>query len=261
MQKLVLGVEYDGASYCGWQKQKNLPSIQACIEDALKKIISTKVTIYCAGRTDAGVHALGQVVHFETDVQYPQSAWVFGVNRYLPSSICVRWASLVDEKFHARFSAISRRYCYVIYNSCIRSAILSSKSWHYRKFLDVYKMSIAGKYLLGEKDFSAFRSIGCQSSSAWRKIYHLYVMKKGPCIIIDITANSFIYHMVRNIVGSLVEIGCGKQSTEWILELLKNNHNRSLAGVTAPANGLYLVEVKYPSYFLVPSVFSKNFWD
>lgn len=260
MQKLALGIEYDGTSYCGWQKQKNMPSIQKCIEDALQKITSERIKIYCAGRTDAGVHALGQVVHFETTVQYPWSAWIFGVNRYLPSSVCVRWVNMVNEEFHARLSAISRRYYYIIYNNVVRSSLLLGKTWHYKKFLDVYKMSVAGQYLLGENDFSAFRSSGCQSSSAKRKVYHVRVTRKGRCVLIDIRANSFIYHMVRNIVGSLVDVGCGKKPVTWILRLLKNN-DRALAGITAPASGLYLVEVEYPSCFSIPSIFSGKFWE
>lgn len=260
MQKLALGIEYDGLLYCGWQKQKNMPSIQGCIESVLFKITSERVKIYCAGRTDSGVHAFGQVIHFETHAQYPWSTWMFGINRYLPPSICVRWVSLVDEDFHACFSAVSRRYCYIIYNNFVRSAVLSGKTWHYNKFLDIYKMFTAGQYLLGENDFSSFRASGCQSASARRKMYHLRVTRKGWCIIIDIKADSFIYHMVRNIVGSLVEVGCGKQSVTWISELLKNN-DRSLAGITAPANGLYLVEVEYPKHFSIPSIFSEKFWE
>lgn len=260
MQKLALGIEYDGSSYCGWQKQKNVSSIQECIENVLFKVTSERIKVYCAGRTDSGVHALGQVIHFETNIQYPWSTWVFSMNRYLPLSICVRWVRLVDKDFHARISAISRRYYYIIYNNFVRSSVLLGKVWHYKKILDIYKMSTAGQYLLGENDFSSFRASGCQSNSTYREIYHLRVTKKSCCILIDIKANAFMYHMIRNIVGSLVEIGCGKKPVMWISELL-DNHNRSLAGITAPANGLYLVEVEYPSYFSIPSMFPEKFWE
>lgn len=260
IQKLALGVEYDGLLYCGWQKQKNMPSVQKYIERALKKITSEKITIYCAGRTDSGVHALGQVIHFETNIQRSWAAWVFGINHYLPSSICVHWMSLVKQDFHARFSAISRRYCYIIYNDRVRSAVLFGKTWHYGKFLDIYKMFTAGQYLLGRNDFSSFCASGSQSYSMYREIYYVDVKRKGKCVIIDIKANSFLYHMVRNIVGSLVEIGCGKRPISWMLTILKSN-NRKLAGITAPAHGLYLIEVEYPLYFKIPSFFSKKFWE
>lgn len=259
MHKIALGIEYDGSSYYGWQKQKNMFSVQECIEDVLYKITSERVNIYCAGRTDTGVHAIGQVIHFETSMRYSWSTWMFSINRYLPSNICVCWVILVNKDFHARLSAISRRYCYVIYNHFVRSAVLFRKAWHYNKFLDVYKMSAAGQYLLGRHDFSVFRASGCQSNSTKREIYHLRIIRKGRCIIIDIKANAFMYHMVRNIVGSLVDVGCGKQPVTWISGLLKHS-DRSLAGITAPAHGLYLVEIEYPGYFFIPSVCVENFW-
>lgn len=258
MKKLALGIEYNGANYCGWQKQKNILSVQECVESALHKITSERIKIYCAGRTDAGVHAVGQVVHFETNMQYSDSVWTFGVNRYLPPSVCIRWVSIVNKEFHARLSAISRRYYYIIYNNMIRSVMLLGRTWHYKKFLDVCRMFTAGQYLLGENDFSAFRSSGCQSYSARREVYHLNVIRKDRCIVIDIKANAFLYHMVRNIVGSLVEIGCGKKPVTWMLQLLKNN-DRSLVGTTAPAHGLYLVEVEYPAHFSIPSILYKDF--
>lgn len=250
MNKLALGVEYDGSMFYGWQKQKYKPSIQDCLEKALYKITSEFVTVSCAGRTDAGVHALEQVIHFETTLKYSQSAWTLGVNRYLPSSICVRWVKLVNNDFHARFSAISRRYYYYIYNDYIRSSIFFKKMWHYKKVLDVYKMYKAAQYLIGENDFSAFRASGCQSFSAWRELYHIRIKRIGECVIIDIEANSFLYRMVRNIVGSLVEIGVGHKPEVWMLELLKSC-KRSLAGITAPASGLYLAKIKYPDHVFI----------
>ncbi|WP_159715227.1 tRNA pseudouridine(38-40) synthase TruA [Blochmannia endosymbiont of Camponotus nipponensis] len=259
MQKLALGIEYDGSLYCGWQRQRDVPSVQVHVENAIKKITAESITVFCAGRTDSGVHALGQVIHFTTYSWRSKSAWTLGMNRYLPESICVRWVRLVTEEFHACFSATSRRYCYVIYNGCLRSALLLKKSWHYKKYLDINKMCNAAQYLLGENDFSAFRATGCQSHSARRELYHLRITRKGQCVVIDIKANSFIYHMVRNIVGSLVEVGCGERRETWILELLRHC-NRSLAGVTAPASGLYLLEVEYPLHFSIPSACIDRLW-
>ncbi|URJ24983.1 tRNA pseudouridine(38-40) synthase TruA [Candidatus Blochmannia ocreatus (nom. nud.)] len=253
MIRLALGIEYDGTEYCGWQKQKNSLSVQYCVERALKKVSSESITIFCAGRTDSGVHALGQVVHFETNVQREQSAWILGVNHYLPSSICVRWVKPVDKDFHARFSAISRRYCYIIYNSCIRSALLFQKTWHYKKYLDINKMINAAKYLLGENDFSAFRSEGCQSRSTYRRMYHLHVIRKGQYVIIDVKANSFMYHMVRKIVSCLVRVGCGEKPEIWILEVLKSCGKADAVSFIAPSSGLYFLEVKYPMHFSIPS--------
>lgn len=248
MQKLALGIEYDGTIYYGWQKQTCKLSIQGCIEYALKKITSTSIKVFCAGRTDSGVHALEQVIHFETNVNRSNSAWLLGLNYWLPKSICVRWVKLVNKDFHARFSAISRRYLYFIYNDYVRSAIYFKKMWHYKNWLNIYNMSKAARYLLGENDFSAFRTTGCQSSSAWRNVYHLKIIRQGKCVVIDIEANAFVYRMVRNIVGSLVEVGCGNKPEIWMLELL-TGCKKSLSGrITAPANGLYLAKIKYPDY-------------
>lgn len=246
MQRLALGIEYDGSIYCGWQKQKGKLSVQGCIEYALKKLTSTSIKVFCAGRTDSGVHALEQVIHFETDLKRSNSAWLLGLNYWLPKSISVRWVKLVNKNFHARFSAISRRYLYYIYNDCIRSSIYFQKMWHYKNFLNIYNMSKAARYLLGENDFSAFRTTGCQSYSAWRNVYYLKIIRQGKCVVVDIEANAFVYRMVRNIVGSLVEVGCGNKPAIWMLELVKG-YKESLAGrITAPANGLYLAKIKYP---------------
>lgn len=253
-QKLALGIEYDGSVYCGWQKQKCKPSIQDCIESALIKITSKSIKIFCAGRTDSGVHALEQVIHFETDLKRSNSTWVLSLNYWLPNSICVRWVKLVNQDFHARFSAISRRYFYYIYNDYVRSAIYFKKMWHYKKNLNVCHMSKAAQYLLGENDFSAFQAVGCQSRSSWRNIHHLRVIRRKQCVIIDIKANAFLYRMVRNIVGSLVEVGCGNKPEIWILELLQGcKRSLSKIKILAPANGLYLAQIKYPNHFFITS--------
>lgn len=249
MQKLALGIEYDGSMYCGWQKQKSTPSIQGCLEYVLEKITLKSTKVFCAGRTDAGVHALEQVVHFETDLKKSNVTWALALNYWLPKNICVRWVKLVNQNFHARFSAISRRYFYYIYNDYTRSAIYFKKMWHYKKVLNIHTMSEAAQYLLGEHDFSAFQTSGCQSSSSWRNIYYLKIIRQGRCIIIDIEANSFLYRMVRNIVGSLVEIGCGNKPEIWMLELLKDCKKKlNKSRITAPANGLYLAKIKYPRH-------------
>lgn len=252
IQRLALGIEYDGSMYCGWQKQQYQPSVQGCVEYALSKITLKSTAVFCAGRTDSGVHALEQVVHFETDLKRSSAIWLASLNYWLPKNICVRWVKLVKKDFHARFSAISRRYIYYIYNDYVRSAIYLKKMWHYKKLLNIYHMSKAARYLLGENDFSAFRSAGCQSNSSWRNIYHLRIIRYKQCVVIDIEANSFLYRMVRNIVGSLTEIGCGNKPEIWILELLKECKRSMFKGsITAPPNGLYLVAIKYPDHVFI----------
>ncbi|QOI11350.1 tRNA pseudouridine(38-40) synthase TruA [Blochmannia endosymbiont of Colobopsis nipponica] len=252
MYRLALCVEYDGSSYFGWQRQPYLPTVQANLENALSSIASEQIVVFCAGRTDARVHAIGQVVHFETKSYRLCSSWVTGVNSYLPSDISVHWVVIVDKDFHARFSAISRRYCYIIYNDRMRSAILYKRVTHYKKFLDVNKMAQAGKYLLGKNDFTSFQASGCQSYSSFRHLHHLFVHRYEQYVIIDIKANAFLYHMVRNIVGSLIEVGCNNKPVDWIAELLVKR-DRSLAASIAPPDGLYLISVEYPSNFNFPT--------
>ncbi|WP_392564773.1 tRNA pseudouridine(38-40) synthase TruA [Orbus wheelerorum] len=249
--KIALGVEYDGSQYFGWQKQQNVLSIQQKLEEALSRIANQTITIFCAGRTDAGVHATGQVVHFETDCQRPVSAWTMGVNANLPANIAVKWALIIDDSFHARFSAQARRYRYIIYNHPYRHAILSRGISHFHQILDEKKMHLAAQYLLGENDFSAFRAAQCQSLSPWRNVEHVTVSRQGHYIIIDIQANAFVHHMVRNIVGSLLEVGNGNKSEDWIYELLLSK-DRKCAGATAKPEGLYLVDVIYPPQFGIP---------
>ncbi|UVK77630.1 MAG: tRNA pseudouridine(38-40) synthase [Sodalis sp. Fse] len=250
--KIALGIEYDGSDYHGWQRQLEVPSVQADLERALSKVADEPVTVFCAGRTDAGVHATGQVVHFETHSRRPVDAWTLGVNANLPSKIAVRWMSPVTKDFHARFSANARRYRYMIYNHRLRPALLANGLTHYHQSLNIQKMARAGQCLLGENDFTSFRALQCQSRSPWRNLHHLWVMRQGRYIMVDIKANAFIYHMVRNIVGSLIEVGCGNRPESWIANLL-SQRDRTLAVSTAPAVGLYLVEVDYPSRFTLPS--------
>lgn len=249
--KIALGIEYDGSRYFGWQRQQNVDSVQQKLEDALSIIANSPVDVFCAGRTDAGVHGTGQVVHFETDAKRPLQSWCFGTNAHLPPDIAVKWAVEVPEDFHARFSATARRYRYIIYNHKLRSAILPFGVSHYYHSLDVEKMHEAGQFLLGENDFSSFRAAQCQSHTPWRNVHHLNVSRQGDYIIVDIQANAFVHHMVRNIVGSLIEVGQGKQSAEWIKWLLEQR-DRTLAAPTAKAEGLYLVDVTYPDQFSIP---------
>lgn len=249
--KLALGIGYDGRAYYGWQRQQEVPSVQACLERALSIVADEPVTVFCAGRTDAGAHATGQVVHFETLARRPDTAWTLGVNANLPTDITVRWVASVADNFHARFSATSRRYRYIIYNHRLRPALLWRGLTHFYYPLDAQKMERAGQCLLGDNDFTSFRALQCQSRSPWRTLHHLRVIRQERYLIVDIKANAFVHHMVRNIVGSLMEVGCGNQPENWIADLLMLR-NRAWAGLTAPAEGLYLVEVDYPSHFALP---------
>lgn len=249
--KIALGIEYDGSHYFGWQRQESVESVQQKLEEALSIVANSPVEVFCAGRTDSGVHGTGQVVHFETEAKRPLQAWCFGANAHLPDDIAVKWAVEVPEDFHARFSATARRYRYIIFNRKLRSAILPKGVSHYHVDLDHEKMHEAGQYLLGENDFSSFRAAKCQSHTPWRNIHHLNVSRLGTYIIVDIQANAFVHHMVRNIVGSLIEVGQGNQPPEWIKWLLEQK-DRTLAAPTAKAEGLYLVDVHYPEHFGLP---------
>lgn len=249
--KIALGIEYDGSRYFGWQRQQNVDSVQQKLEEALSQIANSPCEVFCAGRTDAGVHGTGQVVHFETAVNRPLPSWCFGTNTHLPPTIAVKWAMNVPDDFHARFSATARRYRYVIYNHKLRSAILPFGVSHYYHTLDAEKMHEAGQYLLGENDFTAFRASQCQSHTPWRNVHHLNVSRQNEYIIVDIQANAFVHHMVRNIVGSLIEVGQGRKPVEWLKWLLEQK-DRTLAAPTAKAEGLYLVEVIYPEGFGLP---------
>jgi len=248
MARFALGIEYRGVAYSGWQRQPHADSIQERVEFALSQVADHAVETVCAGRTDAGVHALGQVVHFDTKVERPDKAWVMGVNTHLPDDIRVRWVKLVDEDFSARFSATARHYWYWINNKAQASAVFTGASaWHYQQ-LDAHKMHQAAQYLLGEQDFSTFRAAQCQSKTAMRNVIHCRVSRHNDLVLVDIKANAFLHHMVRNIVGSLLLIGEGREPVEWLASILEVG-DRNLAGPTAPANGLYLFGVDYPQEF------------
>ncbi|SHI08642.1 tRNA pseudouridine(38-40) synthase TruA [Ferrimonas marina] len=249
--RIALGIEYNGHGYYGWQRQREVVGVQQRLEQALSKVANHPVEVICAGRTDAGVHATGQVVHFDAQVERRPAAWTLGLNTNLPDGIAVRWAQPVVDDFHARFSATARRYRYVIYNHRLRPGILRHGVSHYHQPLDAAKMHQAAQRLLGENDFSAFRAVQCQSRSPWRNVHHVKVDRVGQYVVVDIKANAFVHHMVRNIVGSLMEVGQGNQPEQWITELLEGK-DRNLAAATAKAEGLYLVEVDYPEEFALP---------
>lgn len=250
--RIALCVTYNGAKYFGWQAQKSgLPTIQKSIEQAISTVANESIEVVCAGRTDKSVHASYQVVHFETSAVRSQRAWVFGCNANLPKDISVAWAGEVEEGFHARFSATSRRYHYLIYNHPIRpSSFMDSMSWcHYP--LDEVKMHEAAQCLVGEHDFSSFRAVGCQSKSPFRSLEFVNVRRFSNLVMIDIKGNAFLHHMVRNIAGVLMAIGSGKQDVEWC-RLVLDAKDRTAADVTAPPYGLYLTHVDYPERFGIP---------
>lgn len=249
--RIALGIEYSGQNYYGWQRQQGMPTVQGQLEKSLSQIADHPVELTCAGRTDAGVHATGQVVHFDTQVTRAEPAWTLGVNSNLAKDIAVRWAQPVEETFDARFSATARRYRYIIYNSPTRPAILAPGVTHIYHQLDVHRMQAATPFLLGEHDFSAFRAAHCQSNTPYRDLQHIEVTQRGCYIMVEVMANAFLYHMVRNIVGSLIIIGQGEQEPQWMQELLLTK-DRTLAAATAKPNGLYLVDVTYPAQFNLP---------
>lgn len=252
MMRIALGIEYNGSSYHGWQIQQHAISLQSTLQMALAKVANHPVQIFCAGRTDAGVHATNQVVHFDTTAMRKLDAWIMGVNSYLPKDINVVWVKAVDDSFHARFSALSRHYQYILYNNHVRSSILGPlMTWHQYP-LDDRKMQAAALYLMGEHDFSSFRSSACQSRTAKRFIFALHVKRHNDLVVIDIVANSFLHHMVRNIVGVLIEIGEGKKEPDWMKEVLEAKA-RVAASKTALPQGLYLTGVTYPDIFNLPS--------
>lgn len=244
--RLALGIEYCGTAYTGWQKQDDpkLVTIQGCVERAVSQVANEPVEVVCSGRTDQGVHALCQVAHFDTTAKREERAWVMGINRYLPHDIRVVFAQEKAPDFHARYQAKRRRYVYLIYNRNEPSALLRERvMWVYQS-LNADAMHQAAQYLLGENDFSAFRAVGCQSKSVHRNLSELSVKRNGDTITVDIVGNAFLYHMVRNIVGSLILVGKGDQPVEWMKEVL-DARDRKLAGPTADACGLYYVGPDY----------------
>ena len=252
---MALGISYHGVGFAGWQAQPHLAvqTVQEVLEVALASVAAGATGTVCAGRTDAGVHGIGQIVHFDAPSARSQKAWVMGANSRMPATVRVRWAAAVSKDFHARFSAFSRRYRYVIANASVLPPHLFGLAAHYRKPLDTDLMYRASRVLLGEKDFSAFRAAQCQAPHAVREITEVAIFRVGHLVVIEIEANAFLYHMVRNIVGALQLVGAGLRPVDWIEELLRGG-DRTKGADTAHAAGLYLLSVNYPEAFGIPAV-------
>lgn len=246
--RLALTVEYDGRGFCGWQRQKDVPSVQQALEEALSSLANHEIRVICGGRTDTGVHALMQVVHFDTHAVRPWRGWVYGTNTRLPAGVAVTGVQTVPEDFHARFSATSRRYHYHILSHPVRSALWRGRAlWECRE-LDLAAMQDAASRLTGEHDFSSFRGQGCQARHPVRTVTHAKLRRRGHLLTLEIEANAFLMHMVRNIVGVLLDIGLRRAEPGWVDELLRVC-DRTQGGVTAPADGLYLAAIRYPERF------------
>jgi tRNA pseudouridine38-40 synthase len=249
--RIAMGIEYDGSDFCGWQRQRSGRTVQGCLEQAVASVANHDLSVVCAGRTDTGVHATAQVVHFDTPAMRSPRSWILGSNANLPADIRVQWAQPVDEAFHARFEARRRHYRYVILNRDHASAVLRKRvCWEYAD-LDVCRMREAATHLVGEHDFTSFRAVACQAKSPVRTVYQLDITRQWPFVYLDISANAYLHHMVRCIAGVLLSIGRGDRSPGWSQEILRAR-DRTLGGVTAPAGGLYLVAVKYPNRYAVP---------
>ena len=250
--RYALGIEYDGAGFCGWQRQDHSLSVQHCVEKAVAAVADHAVSVICAGRTDTGVHARGQVAHFDSPSERSERQWLLGINSNLPDSVRVLWVREVDETFHARFGAYSRSYRYSILNRPVRPAIGVSYYGWCRDALDAERMHLAAQVLLGKHDFSAFRSAGCSAQHAIREVTAIGVSRDKTVVNIDITANAFLYHMVRNIVGSLIPVGTGEKPVQWFADIFLGK-DRTLAGVTAEPQGLCFLNVRYDSKYGLPA--------
>jgi tRNA pseudouridine38-40 synthase len=252
--RFALGIEYDGSAFNGWQSQVDGRTVQDVLERALAAVAATKIRVACAGRTDAGVHALCQIAHFDTEVSRPDTAWVRGVNAHLPETVAVRWVQAVAPEFHARFSAQGRRYRYALLNRPQRPALWANYAgWHHAP-LNADAMHEAAQIWLGEHDFSAFRAAECQAKSPVKTIYQADVRRQGEWILFDFHANAFLHHMVRNLVGTLVYVGKGAHAPIWAAEVMESR-NRAVAAPTFAASGLYFSGVDYdPSFGLADKI-------
>jgi tRNA pseudouridine38-40 synthase len=252
--RIACRIEYNGSRYSGWQSQSHegVVTVQDELEAALAQIATTAIRVQCAGRTDTGVHAHTQVIHFDAPIARSPKAWVIGGNAHLPQDIRIHWAVAVDPEFHARFSAQARRYRYVIANVPIRSALLLGQVTWCRRELNVSQMHAGAQALVGEKDFSAFRAASCQSRTPMRNVQSISVKRYGALVVLDVKANAFLHHMVRNIAGALLAVGDGRKSAGWISVLLASG-DRRLGAETASSNGLYLVDVDYPTEYGLPA--------
>ncbi|HQR24393.1 MAG TPA: tRNA pseudouridine(38-40) synthase TruA [Steroidobacteraceae bacterium] len=252
MARIAIGVEYDGSAYSGWQAQLHAPSVQGELERALSRVADHRIEVTAAGRTDAGVHALMQVAHFDTVAARPEQAWVLGGSAESAADVSVLWAREVPDDFHARFSALSRGYVYRIVNRKVRPALDRARACWVRRPLDADAMQAAAQCLLGEHDFSAFRAAECQSTTPVRRVTAVAVRRDADRVEMRIEANAFLHHMVRNVAGTLIRVGVGDEPTEWVDDVLRSR-DRTRAGATAPPQGLYFAGVDYGTRFRLPS--------
>jgi tRNA pseudouridine38-40 synthase len=260
--RYALGIEYRGTNYHGWQQQSSrkssisvteIKTVQSKLEQAVSTVANEPITTVCAGRTDSGVHAREQVIHFETHAVRPDKAWVLGVNTHLPDDISVLWVKQVSADFHARFSATARTYRYFINNQAGRAALSREYMTSLSRPLNHEAMQQAAQYLLGENDFSSFRGNSCQAKTPFRCVHHIALQRSGAMIVMEIKANAFLHHMVRNIVGVLIKVGYGEKPITWVKEVLEAK-TRTSAGITAAPHGLYLMAVDYPAEFQLPQL-------
>lgn len=249
LNRIALGIAYDGRSWQGWQKQTHGQTVQDALERALQIFVGAPVSTVCAGRTDTGVHGLNQVVHLDTAVHRTPESWVRGTNAHLPDSISVQWAQVVPAEFHARFSATARAYTYVMLNTRVRHPLWEGRAGWVFQPLNVGAMQQAALCLLGEHDFSSFRSSQCQAKSPVRRIYNINICQQGSRIVVQLRANAFLHHMVRNILGALVQVGQGRESVDYVSKVLEAR-DRTKGAPTFSPDGLYLTDVTYPGYSL-----------
>lgn len=246
-------LEYDGSRFSGWQWQDSAPSIQQAVEQAVSSVANHDIRVTVAGRTDAGVHALAQVIHFDSDAVRSDHAWLRGVNSNLPPDIALLWAGRVSPEFHARFAATGREYHYAILNRPVRPTVLARRVTHEYRPLDVARMQAAANLLIGTHDFSSYRAAQCQAKSPVRELRALEVTRRGEFVILRVAANAFLHHMVRNLAGVLMDIGAGEREPQWARQIL-DARDRTVGGITAPPDGLYLTAVQYPEHFGIPVV-------
>lgn len=252
VRRFAAAVEYNGSCFHGWQRQAHCSSVQGAVEEVLSSVADSPVALTCAGRTDTGVHATNQIIHFDTAARREPRNWLLGANTRLPDAVRLHWVAEVPGQFHARFSATARTYRYVISNETVRPALFRSMVTWCKEPLDAAAMEAAAQHLLGENDFTSFRSSICQSNTPFRCIHAIRVWRRGQLVIIEVTANAFLHHMVRNIAGVLMAVGRGERPTGWVAELLAAK-DRTRGEVTAPPHGLYLVSVAYPDSFGLPA--------
>jgi tRNA pseudouridine38-40 synthase len=258
-RRLAVGIEYDGTRYAGWQQQAGLATVQDSVQRALSAVADHGVSALASGRTDAGVHACAQVAHFDTTASRPVRGWVLGANSHLPPDIAVNWAREVEPSFHARHTALGRTYRYVMLRRATRPALSRDRVCWTRAALDVGAMHAAAQALVGEHDFTSFRSVECQSPTPMRHVDAISVTGHGPLTVLEISANAFLQHMVRNIAGTLMQVGAGEREPGWVAETLAAR-DRKRAGITAPAGGLYLWRVRYPPSLGIPQPAADEPW-